>query len=437
MNRIKQPLILLMFFTAFSGWSQQIITISKDSVVEKVRESNRKLKISQQEFLQAKADYRQTNAVFLPNISVSHTAMTTNNPLMAFGSKLNQESISQSDFNPALLNDPDRVDNFATKLEVEQPLINLDGIFKRKAARSKMNATLLKSERTGDYMELEAEKAYMELQLAYKAVKVLEKALEAASANLEMANRRFEQGYLQKADVLSVEVRVGEIRNNLNQAKSNLESASDYLEFLMGEPTDIKLQPGDSLRVAVDLDTENASLSQTRADIQAMEFAKEARKDMYTAEKMNFLPRLNAFGSYELYDDDFFQGAASGYMAGISLSWDLFEGSKRFGSTQKSKAELEQSRLEYEEYLSQSQMEVNRAKRALKDAENSLEISELAMQQSEESLRIRSNRFREGLEKTSDLLLAEATYLEKELQYYQNIYQYNYASAYLEFLTKK
>ena len=87
-------------------------SIAKEEVVKEVLESNRKLKISEQEFLQARADYRQTNAVFLPNISVSHTAMTTNNPLMAFGSKLNQESITQSDFNPALLNNPDQIKQF-------------------------------------------------------------------------------------------------------------------------------------------------------------------------------------------------------------------------------------------------------------------------------------------------------------------------------------
>lgn len=428
--------LLILFFASLTSQAQQVQSVSKKEVLSKLIENNKRLKISEQEFLQARADYWQTNAVFLPNISISHTGMTTNNPLMAFGSKLNQERIAQSDFNPALLNNPDRINNFVTKIEVEQPLINVDGIFQRKAASYKMQATDLKTERTTDYMKLEVEKAYMQLQLAYRAVDVLEKAREAALANKKMASDRFDQGYLQKADILAVEVRVGEIENNLFQAKSNLENASDYLEFLIGEPQETLLKPSDSLTENSSFALENSKISEDRADIKAMQLASDAQEDMYKADKMSFLPRLNAFGSYELYDTEIFQGDANGYIAGVSLSWDILESTKRFGKVQKSKAELEQAKLEYEQYVSQSQMELNKARRALEDAENKLRISRLAMEQSEESLRIRSNRFEEGLEKTSDLLSSEAKYLEKQLEYYQTIYEYNYAGAYLEFLTK-
>ena len=141
----KQQLIFLLPAILFSWMlsAQETVTIGKEEVQERVQENNSQLKISQQEFLAARAQYRQTNSVFLPNISASHTGMTTNNPLMAFGSKLNQEIVTQSDFDPARLNDPDRIDNFATKLEVQQPLVNLDGIYQRGAAKSKMQATEL------------------------------------------------------------------------------------------------------------------------------------------------------------------------------------------------------------------------------------------------------------------------------------------------------
>ena len=60
----------------------------------------------------------------------------------------------------------------------------------------------------------------------------------------------------------------------------------------------------------------------------------------------------------------------------------------------------------------------------------------MALQQSEETLQIRSNRFEQGLEGTTDLLRAEAQYAQKELEYYQTIYEYNYAFASHNFLTK-
>ena len=79
---------------------------------------------------------------------------------------------------------------------------------------------------------------------------------------------------------------------------------------------------------------------------------------------------------------------------------------------------------------------LNKARRMFLDAENKLKLTSLALAQSEESLRIRTNRFKEGLEKTSDLLGSETQYAQKELEYYQTIFEYNYAKAYLQFLTK-
>ena len=49
----------------------------------------------------------------------------------------------------------------------------------------------------------------------------------------------------------------------------------------------------------------------------------------------------------------------------------------------------------------------------------------------------RTQIYKEGLEKTSDLLMAETQYAQKQLEYYQTIYEYNYAKAYLQFLTKE
>ncbi|MGJ8746017.1 TolC family protein [Polaribacter sp.] len=432
--------IYIALFTLFAGTlllqAQEIKPISKAEVLTKVKEKNTTIQISEEELNASKADYRQTNAVFLPNITASHTGISTTNPLMAFGSKLNQEILTQNDFSPALLNDPTTTRNFATKIEIQQPLINLDGFYQRKAAKTKMQAMSLKTERTQDYLAFEVDKAYMQLQLAYKAVDVLEKALEAADANKKMADNSFKQGFLQRADVLNVEVRVTEVKNQLQTAKSNVQNASNYLSFLMNDESYVVYKPTESLTVS-SIQMDNKTISENRSDIKAMHLASKAYEAMNKADKMAFLPRLNAFGSYEMYDNKIFKGDASGYLIGAQLSWDIFQGSKRFGKAQKSKAEFEKSKLEYKQYVSKSNLELNKVKRQLIDAKNSVALTDLAVQQSEESLRIRKNRFKEGLEKTSDLLMAETQFAQKQLEYYQTIYQYNFTQSYLDFLTKK
>ena len=433
----KVNLLIVLGLVSATTFAQDTLTISKNDLIQKVTENNLQIKVAEKSFQSAKADYRQSNALFLPNINVSHTGIVTTNPLMAFGSKLNQEILTASDFNPALLNNPDKTQNFATKIEVQQPLINLDGLYGRQAARAKMDAFQLQTERTKEYLELEVSKAYMQLQLAYKAVKVLEKTNATAQGNLKLVENYFKNGMLQKTDLLNVQVRVNEISNQLQYAKSNVQNASDYLAFLLNEDLAGKTyKPVEVLDNAIAIESINTTISDSRKDIQAMQKSAEAYQKMFQSSKFGFLPRLNAFGSYELYDQNIFGTSAKGYVVGAQLSWNVFDGYKNIGKTQKAKADFEKATVETEQYKKQSQLELSKTNRQLLDAENKVNLSQLAFEQSQEAFRIRQNRFTQGLEKTTDLLMAETQMAQKELEHLQAVFEYNFTKQYLQFLTK-
>ena len=437
MRKINLLFLIGTLSVSALSFGQDTLTISKSEIGQKAKDKNLQIKIADQTFKSAQADYRQSNALFLPSITASHTAISTTNPLMAFGSKLNQEVLTASDFNPALLNDPAATQNYATKIEVLQPLINVDGLYGRQAAKSKMEAFQLQTERTGEHLALEVNKSFMQLQLAYKAVKVLEKANTTADANLKLITNYFNQGILQKTDVLSVQVRVNEIKNQLQYAKSNVRNASDYLAFLLNEDNTNKVfKPLEELDNIIIISSNNTTLSGNRKDILAMDKSSEAYAKMYQSSKMNFLPTLNAFGSYELYDDTLFGTNAQGYLVGAQLSWKVFDGYKSIGKMEKAKADYQKAEVESQQYKSQSQLELNKTNRQLKDAENKVNLEKLALEQSQEAYRIRSNRFTQGLEKTTDLLQAETQMFQKELQLLQAVFEYDFTQEYLQFLTK-
>jgi outer membrane protein TolC len=437
MRKINFIVIIGTLSISALGFGQDTLILSKKDIVQKANDKNLQLQIANQAYKSAEADYRQTNALFLPSITASHTAISTTNPLMAFGSKLNQEVLTVSDFNPALLNNPSATQNYATKIEVLQPLINVDGLYGRQAAKSKMEAFQLQTERTGEYLALEVNKSFMQLQLAYKAVRVLEKANATADANLKLIANYFKQGILQKTDVLSVQVRVNEIKNQLQYAKSNVQNTSDYLAFLLNEDNTNKVyKPLEELDNTIAISSSNTTLSGNRKDILAMDKSSEAYAKMYQSSKMNFLPTLNAFGSYELYDHTLFGTNAQGYLVGAQLSWKVFDGYKSIGKMEKAKAEYQKAVVETQQYKSQSQLELNKTNRQLKDAENKVNLEKLALEQSQEAYRIRSNRFTQGLEKTTDLLQAETQMFQKELELLQAVFEYDFTQEYLHFLTK-
>ncbi len=433
----NQFLITIGIFSySLLSYSQDTITIAKKDLLEKVTDANLQIQLAQKNYQSAKADYQQSNALFLPNITASHTAISTTNPLMAFGSKLNQEILTASDFNPALLNDPAKIQNFATVISVQQPLLNADGLYERKAAKAKMQAYQLQSERTKEYLQLEVSKAYMQLQLAYKAVTVLTKAERTALANLKLIDNYFKQGLVQKTDVLNVQIRVNEVSNQLQYANSNIQNASDYLGFLLNEDTKNKtFKPSEELENTITVTTVTTEVPENRKDIQAMTQSTSAYQKMYLSSKMNFLPRLNAFGSYEMYDQTLFGTKANGYTVGAQLSWSVFDGYKSIGKMAKAKADYQKAGIEAEQYKKQSQLDINKTNRQLLDAENKVKLSQLAFEQSQEAYRIRQNRFTQGLEKTTDLLQSDTQMIQKELEHLQAIFEYNFTKQYLQFLT--
>jgi outer membrane protein TolC len=180
----------------------------------------------------------------------------------------------------------------------------------------------------------------------------------------------------------------------------------------------------------------NTTLSENRKDIQAMSKSSEAYAKMLQSSKMTFLPRLNAFGSYEMYDATVLGTSAKGYLVGAQLSWNIFDGYKFIGKYEKAKAESQKADVEKEQYTKQSQLELNKTNRQLIDAENKVNLSKLAFEQSQEVYRIRQNRFAQGLEKTTDLLQSETQMIQKELEQLQAVFEYNFTKQYLQFLTK-
>lgn len=417
----------------FGLQAQDTVSISKSSLLEKVTQ-NLQLKIANQNYQSAKADYKQTRALFLPNISASQTAMVTTNPLMAFGSKLNQEILTPMDFDPKLLNNPKQTQNFATQIEIQQPLINLDGWMGRKAAKAKMDAYGLQTQRTQEYLQLEVQKAYMLLQLAYKAVGVMQKAEGTAQANLKLVENYFKNGMLQKTDVLNVQVRVNEIKNQLATARSNVQNASDYLAFLLNEDVKGTYKPSETLEADFSAAEIAKVLNENRTDIQAYQKTTEAYKNMLKMQQMSLLPRLNAFGNYQLYDRTIMGFQANGYLLGAQLSWNLFDGMKSYGKIDKAKADFQKAETEADQYKKQSQLELQKSVRQFQDAKNKLTNAQLAWEQSKEAYRIRQNRFAQGLEKTTDVLQSETLMYQKELEYQQTVFEVQFTQLYLQFL---
>ncbi|SKC89803.1 TolC family protein [Ohtaekwangia koreensis] len=433
MNKVRWALFGAVILVSASIKAQEVPLTLQEALDASFR-NNKEIILSGIDEEIARAKYRQTDAVFLPQVRLSYTGVSTNNPLNAFGFKLQQQSITSNDFNPEVLNYPSSKQNFMTKAEWQQPLINADQVYARQAAQKQVEVYGFKTKRAKEYLTLEITNTYAQLYLAWQAMHVWEEATHAAATIYTDTNNRFEKGYLQKPDVLQVQVEQAMVATKLAEARSTIRNISDQLSLLMGAPGSAIYKADALIQVHTVFDS-TLLIPENRSDFQAMRAAIAAHEKMIRSGKTSYIPRLNAFGEYLINDRQPFGFGSDSYLVGAQLSWTLFNGM----STRYKIAEQHAERNKATEQLSyqqeQAQLALRKALRQLDDTRYTLQQQETAVQQTAESLRILQNRYQQGLVTTGELLQALTLLSQQKLNQVLAVFQYNTTVAYLQFLT--
>lgn len=407
--------------------------ISLEDAIGSALTNNTQIKLAQSDEKIALAKYNQTDAVYLPQVSFSYAALITNNPLNSFGFKLQQQGIKQSDFNPELLNNPSNTGDFVTKLDVMQPIINPDQWYMRKGAQKQVELYQLQTQRGKDFIRFETEKAFLQLKFVYESVKVLEEALAAAKSVYTFTNNRFEQGLVQKSDLLNVQVQLRSIEANLSTAKSNIRNASDYLGFLMGEKAGIIYIINESNATSVPVNVDSLPLD--RADFKAMQTAIEATELMIESGRKSYLPKVNAFGTFQFNDYAMFGFGSNAYFAGVQLSWDIFKGFRTKNTIATQVAEKNKLAQQLDDQIAQGNLALNKAQRDMSDIQFSILQHQAAVIQAEEAFRILDNRYQQGLVNTTDVLMAQTQLSQQKLNLAQANFNKQVNIAQLQLLT--
>ena len=225
------------------------------------------------------------------------------------------------------------------------------------------------------------------------------------------------------------------METNIAKAKSNIRNASDYLSLLMGQPDGVVYKTDNNMQIPVAINDTSTKIAANRSDFLAMQKAIEASDLMILSNKKSYLPKLNAFGSYQLNDSRMLGFGANAYIAGVQLKWDIFKGN----STKNTIATQTLERNKLSETLvqqkEQGQLELNKAYRDLADAQFDIQQQKSSIEQATESLTILQNRYQQGLVNTTDVLMATTQLSQQQFALAQAVFTSNVTRAYIQLLT--
>lgn len=355
MQIIHKSLLFLFLFYQGSSFAQTSF-MSKEKAIIKTLENNYGIKVSQNNVEIANNNRDILNSGYLPSLNG------------VAGLNYNIEDIN------ATLQGGDKRDVEGAKTNRYNASINLnytlfDGLgrwYNFKQLKEQYNLTTLDARETIENTILQLLTVYFEVARLTENVDVLEETLEISRDRIIRAQYQFEFGQSNKLAILNAEVDVNNDSINLLNVQQQLDNAKRDLNVIVNDqeiPLDAflvdtivafvpKLQLESYLSEAK---MNNVSLLRAESTISISEYALKVSKSGY-------LPTVGLNGSYgwntaSLPSTSFAQTSTTlGYAAGLSLSWDLFDGGTTITNVKNSKV-----RLENEEYIKkQVILEVNR-----------------------------------------------------------------------------
>ncbi len=405
---IRYVLILATLLAPVYASATEVSNL-KDSVAYAL-EHNRMLAVSSHGVKRAEAAVDMATGRMLPRVDISSGFSRTNSPLGSFGSKLQQQRITAADFSPAVLNQPGYVNNYQSRLGLTMPIFSGGANWaSRASARNQADASSLEFKFHQQQVIYQTVAAYAHAREALAQVHARENAVKAAEKRWQDAEAMKIRGMAIKSDVMDAHVHVLRSQVALGEAKSAYEASIESLRLILGMDQmgglDVSSEP--FLRFSLEsTDQMLEKCEERRADLLALENRLDAAGNRRKQYQAAYLPRVDFMAAQE-WNNEKFGLRNRNAMVGVNVTMNIFSGGEDLAKVRA--ATSEQVSIEYQlaDKRQQASNEIRQAVRGLRMAEQRFESESEALKQTAESLRIKSLRHAQGLEKTSDLLDAQ------------------------------
>jgi len=371
-----------------------------ERALEQALASNPDARLAQQRIVSAQAGLEQANAAFWPRVQFQSSYTGSDNPMLAFGSILSQRAYSSS----LNFNDVPSVDDLNARGLVTVPLYaGGKNTATRKAAKANTDAARQDNEAVRNALGFEVSRAFYTVLKTRRFIRAAEAGVNSFEGSLAVAKKRLDGGTLLKADVLDIEVRLAQAREELVRARNANALGVRVLRNLLGiESGDFEVADTAPL-----VDAPNSSDFSGRPELAAARHREQSAQEQARAAKGGYLPRVSAFGSVD-YDYGWkYENGGSSYTAGALLQWDLWDGKLTRAKVREANANLESAREEQRKLRLALDLEVEQARLELKAANERLSVTDQVVAQASESVSLTRARFEQELALSSQLIDAE------------------------------
>ncbi len=385
--------------------------------------ANPSLQVSRLEELIADQDVVRARSGFLPKVRSE-----ANQTVYDLGTRIRV----QAGFGPGV-SFPTTNNNFWTsKVAVDQTVFDFWATPSRyQAAILGQSATRLDTLQVRDNIFLLVCQGYFRVLRGEKMVEVAQQEVVQFGDQLRDARNLYDFGVATYNDVLQAEVAQADAKQRLITAKNDVVNAKSALNKLIGLPIPAPITLAEEKELAApNLKTaEAANLAvKQRSDLKAATNRIGQGEKNVTQTKAQHYPRIYAQAGH-FWQQNRALVHDSQWFAIFGLQWSLFTGLDTRAQVRQARNRVEQLKVNHQDLSEQARLDVQTASLALDETAERIRVTERAVAQGVENLRLNQERYREQVGTATNVIDAVTLLTKTKVNFFNARYDHQLAKA--------
>jgi outer membrane protein TolC len=318
----------------------------------------------------------------------------------------------------------------------------------RRAARINEDAAYYTLRDTIDLLVQNVRTQFYQIILDRALVQVQEESVNLLRSQLDDQQSRYDAGTVPQFNVLQAESSLQNQIPQLISAQNNYRIAQVTLAKTLGIPADRQYVTDEPLPVVGSLDAPQIkydladALVTARANRPSLKAQRSnilAAVENVSVAKAGYQPTVSANAGLEVEENPVsnnMRDTVNGWFFGVSGSWNIFDGGNTYGRVKQASAQLEETKVTYDDSVRQVELDVSTAVDNLRQGQETIVAAKKGVDVSLESLRLANERLAAGTGTQLDVLNAQtqlttsrSNFFTAEFQYISAIAQYQFATA--------
>jgi outer membrane protein TolC len=343
--------------------AQELLT--RDEAMKLALQHNYDIQVAQKNIESAQNNASIYNSGYLPSANASGAAQITYNAGENNTIQGDQTFVASEAY------------NYNASVGLNYVIFNgLGRMYNYKQLKEQHNLTELQAKQIIENTLLQLSDSYFNIAQLSENIAILQSALEISKTRLKRAQYGYEYGQGTQLNILNAEVDVNNDSINLLNTRQQLENAKRNLNLIMGRALETDFQVDTNVIFNMVLGAEELTAKALERNVQIEQTKSQLKNSEYAirAGRAGWFPSLSANAAYAYQGQDNPNGAfllgnqSYGPQAGLSLSWNIFDGGTTKTRIQSAKIALETQKIQQERTVFSVQRDVLNAHASYENA---------------------------------------------------------------------